>query len=60
MFKSGVRRIGVEKLADPQLLQLAQSGELLGVNDGYDGWRKCHRSMNAEKIYHTLIDDATV
>ena len=48
MFKSGVRRIGVEKLADPELLQFAQSGKLLGVNDGDDGWRKCHRSMDAE------------
>ena len=60
MLKSGVRRIGVEKLADPQLLQFAQSGELLGVNDGDDGWRKCHRSVNAEKINRALIDDSTV
>ena len=49
MLKSCVRRIGVEKLADAQLLQFAQSGELLGVNDGDHGWRKSHGPMNAEK-----------
>ena len=52
MLKSSVRRIGVQKLADPQLLQFAQSGKLLCVNDGDDGRRKCHGSMNAEIVKH--------
>ena len=56
MLKSCVRRIGVEKLADAQLLQFAQSGELLGVNDGDHGWRKSHGPMNAEKVKRTLMD----